>query len=153
MHVLPPMKMEIVTENVQFSAPSEMQLAVQMKTLLPETGEEVIFEDCTNIDFDVQLSDEINFEVTRKASELIMAGSGHENNFLFCSSIIDSIMGPGDTTKKWLVPIRAFTSKGRNAIPARIISSRWRKFSLNICPVAEAIRPKMTIRPLDEQAP
>ena len=77
------MKMEIVTENVQFSAPSEMQMAVQMKTLLPETGEEVIFEDCTNIDFDVQLSDEINFEVTRKASELIKAVSGHENNILF----------------------------------------------------------------------
>ena len=37
-------------------------------------------------------------------------------------------------------------------IPGRNISSWGRKSDLKICPEAETIRPKMTIRPLDEQA-
>ena len=61
--------MEIVTEQNQFVAPSEFHIHIQMKTLLPETGEEVIFEDCSNIQYDVQLSDDINFEVTSRASK------------------------------------------------------------------------------------
>ena len=67
--VLPPLRMEIVTEQNQFVAPSEFHIHIQMKTLLPETGEEVIFEDCSNIQYDVQLSDDINFEVTSRASK------------------------------------------------------------------------------------
>ena len=48
--------------------------------------------------------------------------------------------------------LRACSSKGRNGIPGRNISSWGRKSDLKICPEAETIRPKMTIRPLDEQA-
>ena len=47
---------------------------------------------------------------------------------------------------------RACSSKGRNGIPGRNISSWGRKSDLKICPEAETIHPKMTIRPLDEQA-
>ena len=49
--------------------------------------------------------------------------------------------------------LRACSSKGRNGIPGRNISSWGRKSDLKICPEAETIRPKITIRPLDEQAP
>ena len=48
--------------------------------------------------------------------------------------------------------LRACSSKGRTGIPGRNISSWGRKYDLKICPEAETIRPKMTIRPLDEQA-
>ena len=45
-----------------------------------------------------------------------------------------------------LLTLWACSSKGRN------IASWGRKSDLKICPDAETIRPKMTIRPLDEQA-
>ena len=48
---------------------------------------------------------------------------------------------------------RACSSKGRTGIPGRNISSGGRKYDLKICPEAKSIRPKMTIRPLDEQSP
>ena len=48
--------------------------------------------------------------------------------------------------------LRACSSKGRNGIPGRNISSWGQKLDLKICPEAETIRPKMTIRPLHEQA-
>ena len=48
--------------------------------------------------------------------------------------------------------LRACSSKGRIVILGRNISSWGRKSDLKICPEAETIRPKMTIRPLDEQA-
>ena len=44
------------------------------------------------------------------------------------------------------------SSKGKTGIPGRNISSRGRKHDLKICPEAETICPKMTIRPLDDQA-
>ena len=47
---------------------------------------------------------------------------------------------------------KAYSSKGRNGIPGQIISSWGRKSDLKICHEAKTIRPKMTIRPLDEQA-
>ena len=47
---------------------------------------------------------------------------------------------------------RACSSKGRNGITGRNISSLGRKSNLKICPEAETIRPKMPFRPLDEQA-
>ena len=46
----------------------------------------------------------------------------------------------------------ACSSKGRNGIPGRNISSWERKSDLKICPEAKTIRPKMPFRPLDEQA-
>ena len=48
---------------------------------------------------------------------------------------------------------RACSSKGRTGIPGQNISSWGQKYDLKICPEAETICPKMTIRPLDEQAP
>ena len=48
--------------------------------------------------------------------------------------------------------LRACSSKGRNGIPGRNISSWGRKSDLKICPEAETIRPKMTNHPLAEQA-
>merc|ERR1712029_694463 len=92
-HVLPPLKMEIVTDDVQFTAPSEFQIRVQMTTLIPETGEEVIFEDCTNIQFDIQLSDDINFEVTKRAS------SNAGGNFNSCAQFSVRAHNPASMTE------------------------------------------------------
>ena len=47
--------------------------------------------------------------------------------------------------------MRACSSR-RIVILGRNISSWGRKSDLKICPEAKTIRPKMTIRPLDEQA-
>ena len=52
----------------------------------------------------------------------------------------------------WRFALWACSSKGRIVILGRNISSWGRKSHLKICPEAETIRPKMTIRPLDEQA-
>ena len=44
--------------------------------------------------------------------------------------------------------LRACSSKGRNCIPGRNVSSRGQKSDLKICPEAETIRPRMMNRPL-----
>merc|ERR1712079_502016 len=62
-HILPATHLELDTNTEEFSTTGVFRGNVRFLTLLPKTNEKVLFTDCSNIPYEVKLSDPENFYV------------------------------------------------------------------------------------------
>ena len=62
--------MEFSDKDHEHVAGSTFSLYMKMTTFLPEEGEEVMFTSCTDVPYEIKLSDEENFEVINRSSKL-----------------------------------------------------------------------------------
>lgn len=67
MHILPATHLELDIGMREFNSAGLFRMALKFFTLLPETNEKVMFTDCSNIPYEIKLSDEENFYVDSKS--------------------------------------------------------------------------------------
>ncbi len=70
-HILPATSMEIATQVVEFATHGSAKINLKMMTLLPESNKKVIFTDCSEVPYEVTLSDPENFEVEGRSSKYL----------------------------------------------------------------------------------
>ena len=70
MSILPPIRIEFVEKESEHVTGSLVPMHLKMTTFLPEEGEEVMFTSCTDVPYEIKLSDEENFEVINRSSKL-----------------------------------------------------------------------------------
>ena len=64
--------MEFSDKDHEHVAGSTFSLYMKMTTFLPEEGEEIMYTSCSDIPYEIELSDTENFEITERSSELIL---------------------------------------------------------------------------------
>ena len=68
MSILPPIRIEFVEKESEHVTGSLVPMHLKMTTFLPEEGEEVMFTSCSDVPYEIKLSDEENFEVINRSS-------------------------------------------------------------------------------------
>lgn len=68
-HILPATHLELDTNSEEFSTTGIFRGNVKFYTLLPKTNEKVMFTDCSNIPYEVKLSDPENFSVEDRSRQ------------------------------------------------------------------------------------
>lgn len=66
-HLLPVSSIALKESSVEIATHTPQTMALQMYAILPDTDEEVMFTDCSDIPYEVTLSDNVNFEVEGRA--------------------------------------------------------------------------------------
>ena len=64
--------MEFSDKDHEHVAGSEFSLYLKMTTFLPEEGEEIMYTSCSDIPYEIELSDTENFEVKERSSEFML---------------------------------------------------------------------------------
>ena len=64
--------MEFSDKDHEHVAGSVFSLYLKMTTFLPEEGEEIMYTSCSDIPYEIELSDTENFEVTERSSEFML---------------------------------------------------------------------------------
>ena len=70
-HILPPTHVELEAPSTEFSTGGIWRGNVRFYTLLPETNEKRMYTDCSEVPYEVKLSDSENFEVESRSSKYI----------------------------------------------------------------------------------
>ena len=68
--ILPPIRIEFAEKEHEVATDSIIQLHLKMTTFLPVEGQEVMFTSCSDVPYEIKLSDEENFEVINRSSKI-----------------------------------------------------------------------------------
>ena len=72
-HILPPTHVELEAPQTEFSTGGIWRGNVKFYTLLPDTNEKRMFTDCSEVPYDIKLSDTENFEVESRSCKYLTA--------------------------------------------------------------------------------
>ena len=60
-----------MTKDHEHTAGSIFQMNLKMTTFLPDDGEEIMYTQCSDVPYEIKLSDNENFEVINRSSKYI----------------------------------------------------------------------------------